>query len=52
MLVTLEQLSVNLTNILTLIKSYIDARFRKELERSAGNVYCTAIITPEEEIEV
>lgn len=51
MLVTLEQLRVNLTNMLTLIKSYFDSRIRMELERSAGNVYCTAIITPEEETE-
>ena len=48
MLVTLKQLEKNLTETLTLIKSYIDARIRAELEHDTSNIYATAIVTPEE----
>ena len=48
MLVTLEQLEKNLTSTLTLIKSYIDARIRNQLEHDASSVYATAVVTPEE----
>ena len=48
MLVTLEQLNKNLTDTLTLVKSYIDARIRSQLEKDASSVYATAVVTPEE----
>lgn len=48
MLVTLEQLKINLTTTLELIKTYIDARIRVQIEQDVSNVYAEAIITPEE----
>lgn len=51
MLVTLDQLKNNLTDTLTLVKSYMDARIRAELESDMSNIYATAVVTPEEEGE-
>lgn len=48
MLVTIEQLEKNLTETLTLVKSYIDARIRTQLENDASSVYATAVVTQEE----
>lgn len=48
MLVTLKQLEKNLTETLTLVKSYIDARIRAQLENDTSDVYATAVVTPEE----
>lgn len=48
MLVTLKQLEKHLTSTLTLIKAYIDARFRAYFEVDTSNVYATAKITEEE----
>lgn len=48
MLVTLKQLEENLNSTLILIKSYIDARFRANVETSSSNVYATAEVIEEE----
>lgn len=51
MLVTLDQLKNNLTETLTLVKSYMDARISTELESDMTNIYATAVVTQEEEGE-
>ena len=48
MLVTIKQLEQNLTETLTLVRSYIDARIREKLEHDMSNVYATAEVTSEE----
>lgn len=42
MLVTIKQLEANMTEMLTLIKTYVDSRIRVYLARDASNVYAEA----------
>jgi hypothetical protein len=48
MLVTLEQLEDNLTETLTLVKSYIDSCIRTKLANDESSVYATAVVTPKQ----
>lgn len=48
MLVTLKDLEEKLAATFTLIKSYIDARFRAHLEDDASNVYAVMVEELEE----
>jgi hypothetical protein len=47
MLVTTKQLKENLTSTLTLIKAYIDSRFRAYFEQDTSNVYAEAVVVEE-----
>ena len=48
MLITIKELEERLAYTYSLVKSYIDARFRSHFEQCVANVYGIAVKNPEE----